>query len=98
MSAMIFVAVGCCRSIATLMHLLFRSFWAAVTASAVTSAWVVLFSASTHRGAVDPFDNLASVFAGVYGAAISTVVGGAVMLLRRNDAADREPRSRFNGR
>jgi len=73
MSLTIFVAVA--ATAATVTHLLLRSFWMAVTLSAVITSLSFFLYDVTLRSPVDPFANLASVFAGVYGAGISGVLG-----------------------
>ena len=90
---MIFVAAAASTSVVA--HLLLRSFWIAVSASAVAASLMFFrYAADTS----DPFSHLGAVFAGVYAAGISAVVGAAIRVVRRTGASDAERQNRFNGR
>ena len=90
---MIFVAAAAVTSVVA--HLLRRSFWIAVSASAVATSLMFFRYASDTP---DPFNQLAAVFAGIYAAGISAVIGAAISVVRRIHASDSERPSRFDGR
>jgi len=89
----IFVAGVAAASVVA--HLLIRSFWMAVSASAVTTS-LMFFRYATAT--TDPFNQLAAVFAGLYAAGVSAVIGAAIRVVRRIRASDSERQNRFNGR
>ena len=89
---MIFVAAAAATSVVA--HLLLRSFWIAVSVSAVAvTLMFVRYAADTS----DPFSQLGVVFAGIYAAGISLGIGAAIRVIRRIRASDGERQSRFNG-
>ena len=96
MNPVIFLTVSATRAVVA--HLLLRTFWFAVAVSALIVSGIFFSYVTSRGGPVEPFDNLAAIFAGIYGGGISSVVGVAVRLLRRSDASDGEHRSRLNGR